>query len=184
MYLIEPIIIGLVLSADSFSAAIAMGFRPHKISDSLKFAFSSGGAEALTTFIGAMAGEKILSRYSSIDHWVAFLLLLAVALHMAYEGILALKNKTGHIEAVKFHGLVKILIVSLATSLDALAVGVSIGVSEKPLFPYILSIGGWAFISTIVGMAIARRAPKKLSPIFNLIGAFIIFILAIEMLGL
>ncbi|MGQ3888574.1 manganese efflux pump MntP family protein [Legionella sp. CNM-1927-20] len=177
MNLLEPIIWGLVLSADSFSVAVALGFRPHKLSDSLKFACSSGGAEVIAILLGAIAGKKILAQFSSISHWVAFLLLFAVAAHMFYEGIKELRS--GKLDLnLKFHSFIKILIVSIATSIDALAVGVSLAVSNKPLLPYLIPIGGWAFISTIVGMAIAKQVPKKLSAIFSIIGAFIIFILA------
>ncbi|WP_244946896.1 manganese efflux pump MntP family protein [Legionella israelensis] len=179
----EPIILGLVLSADSFSAAVAMGFRPHKFSDSLKFAASSGGAETILTLLGAMAGGKIVSQFSPIDHWIAFILLFSVSAHMVYEGFLELRNKSSHIETIAFHGFAKVLIVSLATSIDALAVGVSLGVSNKPLLAYLLSIGGFAFASVIAGMALARKVPKHLSAVFNLVGAFIIFILACDMLG-
>jgi len=83
----EMILVGLVLSADSFSAALAMGTRPFTKEDAFKFALASGGAEGLFTFIGALAGSFIVSKLSSIDHWIAFSLLGVVAIHMAYEGI-------------------------------------------------------------------------------------------------
>ncbi|RUQ84460.1 manganese efflux pump MntP [Legionella septentrionalis] len=184
MSIVEPILLGLVLSADSFSAAIAMGLKPHKTRDAFKFAALSGGAELIATFVGAITGGKIISQFSSIDHWIAFLLLLMVSLHMVYEGFIEWKNRHSDIPTIKFHGFIKLLIVAVATSLDALAVGVSLGISNKPLWPYLISIGGWAFASTIVGMRIANKIPKRLSAIFNLIGACIIFILAVEMLNL
>ncbi|WP_131782865.1 manganese efflux pump MntP family protein [Legionella gresilensis] len=179
MNLLEPIVWGLVLSADSFSAAVALGFRPHKFSDSLKFACSSGGAEVVAVIIGAMAGRKILAQFSSISQWIAFLLLFAVAAHMFYEGIKELKVERTE-QDLKFHSFIKILIVSIATSIDALAVGVSLAISTKPLLPYLISIGVWAFISTIVGMAIAKQVPQRLSAIFNIIGACILLILAFQ----
>lgn len=74
----EVIIVGLVLSADSFSAALALGTRTHKASDALKFACSSGGAEALVSFLGSIAGAKVVSEFDSFDHWVSFLLLFFV----------------------------------------------------------------------------------------------------------
>lgn len=179
----EVIIIGLVLCADSFSAALAMGSRPHKFSDSLKFAFSSGGAEAFVAFIGAIAGAKIIAQFDYIDHWISFFLLTAVAIHMAWEGIEELRN--GHEEESgpkKFHSLFKVILVSFATSLDALAVGVTLGAAGKVLPPYIASIGLWAFCSTIVGMSIAKRVSDRLGPIFNIIGALILQALAINFL--
>ncbi|CEG58634.1 manganese efflux pump MntP [Legionella fallonii] len=184
MNILEPIALGLVLSADSFSAAIAMGLKPHKFRDAIKFASLSGGAELIATFIGAWAGEKIISQFSSIDHWIAFFLLFAVAMHMLYEGFIEWKNRGETLDVVKFHGFIKLLIVAVATSLDSLAVGVSLGISNKPLFPYLISIGGCAFVTTVIGMGIAKRIPKRLSAIFNVIAASILFILAVEMMAL
>ncbi|STX51033.1 Domain of uncharacterised function DUF [Legionella busanensis] len=180
MNLLEPLIWGMVLSADSFSAAVALGFRPHKFSDSLKFAISSGSAEVVAVIIGAMAGKKILAQFSSVSHWIAFLLLFGVAAHMFYEGIKELKSGKAEYN-LKFHSFIKILIVSIATSIDALAVGVSLAISNKSLLLYLISIGGWAFISTIVGMAIAKQVPKSLSATFNIIGACILFALAFKL---
>ncbi len=183
--LLEIIIVGLVLCADSFSAALAMGARPHKFTDTLKFAFSSGGAEALVAFLGAIAGTTIVARFDSIDHWVSFILLLGVALHMAYEGISELKSKDDQTEErvpKKFHSLWKVILISFATSLDAFAVGVGLGVSGKPLTPYIASIGLWAFFSTIVGMGLAKIASRKLGPVFSLIGSVVLLILAFKFL--
>lgn len=179
----EILVVGLVLCADSFSAALAMGGRPHKFSDTLKFAFSSGGAEALVTFLGAIAGSKIISEFDSIDHWISFILLVAVAVHMTVEGIHELKEKVDERDKPKeFHSFIKVLIVSFATSLDAFAVGVSIGVSDKPLTPFIISIGLWAFFSTIIGMSIAKFASKNAGPIFSFIGALVLLLLAFKFL--
>lgn len=182
--ILEILIVGLVLSADSFSAALAMGARPHKTSDTLKFALSSGGAEALVSFLGAIAGATIVAKFDSIDHWVSFFLLCGVAIHMAHEGYTELKDKKDVELAPKpFHNFWKILIVSFATSLDAFAVGVSLGVSDKPLPPYIVSIGLWAFFSTIIGMSVAKVASKKMGPLFSLIGSLVLFSLAFKFLS-
>lgn len=179
----ETLIVGLVLCADSFSAALAMGARPHKLSDTLKFAVSSGGAEALVSFLGAMAGAKIIAEFDSVDHWVSFVLLSVVAIHMAYEGITELKgNHKGEQTPKEFHSFIKIMIISFATSLDAFAVGVSLGSTGKPLEPFIISIGLWAFFSTIVGMSIAKLASKKLGSIFSIIGALVLLTLAFKFL--
>lgn len=180
---IEIFIVGLVLCADSFSAALAMGSRPHKTSDTIKFALTSGGAEALVSFLGAIAGAKIISEFDSIDHWVSFVLLTIVAIHMAYESFLELKGKHENDPKPKeFHSYLKILIVSFATSLDAFAVGVSLGVTGKPLTPFIISIGLWAFLSTVLGMNIAKYSSKKLGPIFSLIGSLVLLTLAFKFL--
>ena len=98
----EIIIVGLVLSADSFSAAVAMGHRPFSKKDAYRFAIASGSAEALMTLIGAFAGGFIISKFSAIDHWIGFILLGGVAVHMAYEGIADLMSNTIKEEQLEF----------------------------------------------------------------------------------
>lgn len=181
-FLFEVTIVGLVLSVDSFSAAMAMGHRPFSKNDAFKFAFSSGGAEAIVAFLGAIAGLQVIRRFEAIDHWIAFFLLTGVALHMAYEGIIEFKNKEIKNESLKFHSFSKILVVSLATSLDAFGVGIGLGISNKPLAPYIISIGFWAFTTTIIGLYLAKRLSNKFGPIMNLVGAVVLVILAFQML--
>jgi len=180
--MLEVIIIGLVLSIDSFSAAIAMGNRPFSQNDALYFALSSGIAEGVVALFGALAGGQIISRFESIDHWVAFFLLLAVALHMAYESIRELMSKEIKEEALKFHSFKKILLVSLATSLDAFGVGVGLGFSTESLPPYIISIVFWAFSATLLGLYFAKKLSRKLGPIMGLVGSVILGFMSIQML--
>jgi putative Mn2+ efflux pump MntP len=183
MYLIyEVVIVGLVLSADSFSAAVAMGHRPFSERDAYRFALASGGAEALMTLIGAIAGNFIISKFSSIDHWIGFILLGGVAVHMAYEGIESLLSKEVKIEQLEFHSFKKVLIVSFATSLDALGVGIGLGISKKPIAPFIASIAFWAFVTTILGLHLARKLSQKFGPIMNLMGALVLGYLAFQIL--
>lgn len=180
--LLEILLVGLVLSADSFSAALALGVRPHRLSDTLKFASTSGGAEALVSFIGAVAGAQVITHFESLGHWVSFSLLSAVALHMVYEGWHELRAPEQTSAHRNFHSYLRVLIVSFATSLDAFAVGVSLGVAGKPLIPFIASIGLWAFVSTIVAMSIAKKVSRKFGPLFSLVGSLILFTMAFKFL--
>ena len=178
----ESLIIGLVLSADSFSAAMAMGNRPFTKKDVLKFACSSGGAEAGVALIGSIAGAEIISKFAAIDHWIAFTLLMGIALHMAYEGISHLRGKVEVEEKETFHSFAKILIVSFATSLDAFGVGISLGIAHKPMVPFIVSIGAWAFITTVAGLYLSRRLSKKFGSYMSLFGALVLAVMAFQML--
>ena len=178
----EVIIIGLILSADSFSVAAVMGLRSFSRKNAVIFAASSGGAEALLTLFGALAGIELADKIKAFDHFVAFGLLMAVALKMAYDGIHDLLNKEEKVEKLDFHGLGKVLIVSFATSIDAFGVGIGLGLAQKPITPYIFSIGIWAFISTIAGLYLAKKLSKKSGPIVTIIGAIILGIIAFEML--
>lgn len=182
---LEVTALGLVLSADSFSAAIAMGGRPFKRSDAIKFALCSGGAELLATAAGYWAGHNVISLISSVDHWIAFGLLALVAFHMGLEGFEGLRNQ--HIEKQElpdFHSFGKVLLVSFATSLDAFGVGVGLGVADKPVAPFLVSIGLWAFVATIAGLYLARQLSAKFGPIFTLIGAVVLGFMSIQMLSI
>lgn len=181
-FILEVSVVGLILSADSFSAAVAMGHRPFSKKDAFRFALSSGSAEALVTLIGALAGSQVISRFEAVDHWIAFGLLAAVAVHMAYEGIKDLFSKEVKEEKLNFHSFSKVLIVSFATSLDAFGVGIGLGISDKPLAPFIISIGFWAFSTTIIGLHIAKRLSSKFGPIMNVVGAIVLGVIAFQML--
>jgi len=177
----EIIIVGLVLSADSFSAAVAMGHRSFTKKDAYRFAIASGGAEGLMTLFGALAGS-LLSKLSGIDHWVGFILLAGVALHMGYEGIVDLISETVKEEKLDFHSFKKVLIVSFATSLDALSVGIGLGISKKPIILYVLSISFWAFATTIIGLHLAKKLARNFGPIMNIVGSIVLGAMAFQIL--
>ncbi len=178
----EVIMIGLILSADSFSAAAIMGMRPFSRKNALIFAISSGGTEALLTLFGAMAGFGLASKIQAFDHFVAFGLLIAVALKMAYDGFCDFASKEEGVEKLDSHSLGKVLLVSFATSIDAFGVGIGLGIAKKPIASYVFSIGIWAFISTIAGLYLAKKLSKKSGPVVTLVGAIILGIIAFRML--
>jgi manganese efflux pump family protein len=182
--IVEVFMLGLVLSADSFSAAVAMGSRPFKRSEALKFAACSGGAETLATWAGYWAGANVISLIAAYDHWIAFALLGGVAAHMFYEGISELRSKEAKVEQVNFHSFTKVLIVSFATSLDAFGVGVGLGIAKKEIAPYLASIAFWAFSATLLGLYLARKLSHKFGPIFTLIAACVLALMSIQMLSI
>ena len=178
----EVFTLGIILSADSFSAAVAMGSRPFSKADLFKFAVASSGAEAISTLLGFYAGSKIIKLISAYDHWIAFALLLGVAIHMVFEGVQGLRQDTPEVTNKRFHSFAKILVVSFATSMDAFGVGIGLGIADKTIWPYIGSIAFWAFLSTVVGLYLGRTFSKKLGPIFTLIAAVVLGYLAFQML--
>jgi putative Mn2+ efflux pump MntP len=182
--ILEILIVGLVLSIDSFLAAVAMGHRPFTRKDALRFAFSSGGAEGLATLVGALAGAHLISKLEAWDHWIAFTLLIAVALHMAWEGIEHWRGDHDEEapEKKEFHSFARILVVSFATSMDAFGVGIGLGVAQKPIKAYVISIAIWAFTSTIAGLLLARKLSDRFGPIMHFVGAVVLAILAFQML--
>jgi len=184
MQYLSILVFGLVLSVDSFTASVGMGAKNLSKSDGLKFALSSGGMEALMTALGHAFGAFIVLKFSQYDHWIAFLLLMGVALHMFKEGWEE-KNHHSHSgeELVAKKGnLVKIILLSFATSIDALGVGVSLGAAQKIIWPYLISIGLFAFFATILGLKLGQYAKSKLGFYAHVVGAMVLCGLAIHSL--
>lgn len=136
----------------------------------------------LAAFVGFWAGANVISVIAAYDHWIAFGLLAGVAAHMAFEGIQELRSAETQSQELNFHGFVKVLLVSFATSLDAFGVGVGLGLAGKDIAPFLLSIGLWAFVATLVGLYLARKLSRKFGPIFTLMGAVVLGVIAIQML--
>ena len=179
----EALILGLVLSADAFSASVAMGFRPFNSRNVVQFASVSAVIAIVALWMGALAGTHILSYIAAYDHWVAFLLLATVASHMAFEGIMGLIHPAHPVcRNARFHSLAKILMVSCATSLDALGVGMSLGISSKPILPFLSWVAIWTVTATVLGLYLARKLSLRFGPVISLIGAAILGFMSLQLL--
>lgn len=119
----EIILFAVVLSIDSFSAAFAMGFRRFSAERAFSFAFSSAFAEGFATAIGFFLGHFAKDLIVNYDHWVAFVLLVAVGSHMCWEAYHHDPNESTESEDPRTHSLLKILFISTVTSIDSLGVG-------------------------------------------------------------
>lgn len=183
---LEILIFSLVLSIDSFSAALALGVRHFSRKRALFFAFSSGFSEGMATAIGFLLGHLAQDLIMTYDHWVAFFLLLLVGGHMCYGAYGEMKNPQTEAETmvIKNHSLLKILFISSITSIDSLGVGVSLGLVEKPIAAYSLAIGGCAFVATYVGLFCAKKISGHLGEKVELFGGGVLIALGFKMLSL
>jgi hypothetical protein len=182
--MIELLLFTIILSIDSFSAAVALGFRHFSSKRALFFAFSSGLAEGLATAIGFFLGRIAQNLITAYDHWIAFALLFIVGSHMCYEAYLEMSNQKVAEEEIKVHGALKILLVSSITSIDSLGVGVSLGLVNKPILIYSLAIGIGAFMSTYLGLFLAKRISHRFGGQVEFIGGIVLILIGIKMLSI
>jgi len=188
MQLFHAVLFGIILSVDSFSAAFAMGFRSHTVGDAFKYcaisAISAGGMAVLGFFFGHI----IISKISAYDHWIAFFLLIVVGLHMIFEAIRKIRQSKTKAKKTKepenFYGALRILLVSFITSLDALGVGMGLGVAGKSWLLYSFVIGMGALMATFVGLRLARVFSENFGPRCEIVGGLVLIILAFPMLNL
>ena len=122
---IEIFLIGVGLSMDAFAVSICKGLSMKKIKkrDVFIIALFFGGFQALMPFIGWFLGKGFESYITSIDHWIAFILLGIIGGKMLIDGIKAEDDEeTGEFKL----DLKELFLLAIATSIDALAVGITL----------------------------------------------------------
>ena len=129
---IEIFLIGVGLSMDAFAVSICKGLSMKKIKkrDVFIIALFFGGFQALMPFIGWFLGKGFESYITSIDHWIAFILLGIIGGKMLIDGIKAEDDEeTGEFKL----DLKELFLLAIATSIDALAVGITFTFIKKPI---------------------------------------------------
>lgn len=153
MGIIEIFLIALSLSLDAFAVSISSGgtMKFLNLRNWLKMAFFFGAFQALMPVIGWLAGISLLEYISSFDHWVAFLLLLLVGSKMIYEGFKIEDLNCEKNKACPFQTWT-LLLLSFATSIDALAVGITFSVVKISIITPVLTIGLVTFFMSLAGV--------------------------------
>ncbi|MGB7294797.1 MAG: manganese efflux pump MntP family protein [Candidatus Aminicenantales bacterium] len=175
--------IALALAMDAFAVSLGLGLslRPATGGQTLRLAFSFGFFQFLMSVLGWAAGEKLIQHIARYDHWLAFGLLLAVGGKMIFESLRPGKDSPDR-RNDPTRGL-SLLVLSVATSLDALAVGLSLAALRVAiLFPAVV-IGVVAFIVTVLGMKIGPALRKVIGRRAELLGGMILILIGIKILA-
>ncbi len=174
------LLIGVGLSFDSFAVSVSCGLMKQEIKfkQAVLVAGSLAFFQAMFPVIGWFFGKTIHDLISSIDHWIAFGLLSVVGVKMVIEGI----KPEGVLK--KFDPLkLRVLIgLSVATSIDALVVGLSYGFLEVPILLPIIVIGSVTFIASMLGMLFGKNIPAKRSHQSIILGGIILIAMGVKFL--
>lgn len=184
----ESLVIGFVLTIDSFTVALALGVAGFSSGQGQKFLFAGVSAFSglLSVALGIFFGALIMKNFSAYDHWIAFSLLFFVSLEMlwnSYKSIKKIEVTTGPTnKSLARAGLMRLLLVTLATNIDAL--GVAMGWSVKSQSPVWLLFWTalFAFFGTFVGLGAARKLNASFGPRIGLVGAILLLGLSLKML--
>lgn len=165
------IFIAIGLSMDSFAVSIANGLTIRDLNAKKKFiiSFMMTIFHALMISIGWFAGIGIEKYIKDFDHWVAFILLLFIGLKMIYESI---KNKDNE-KKMEFNISV-ILGQSFATSIDALAVGISFAFLSLSIFAPVLIIGFVIFVFSLIGLQLGKIVGKRIRKGVEILGGLVL----------
>jgi putative Mn2+ efflux pump MntP len=178
--LITIIVIALGLAMDAFAVSIVSGaaYKQLKIKHALRIALFFGGFQAIMPLIGYLAGLSIKTYIISYDHWVAFGLLSAVGGKMIYESF---KIKTAE-ENLNPSNILTLLVLSVATSIDALAIGITLSFLRVSLAAAVSIIGLVTFVLSYLGVFIGKRFGHFFENKIEAIGGLILIGLGLKIL--
>jgi putative Mn2+ efflux pump MntP len=170
------------LAMDALAVAIAVGIALHQASlrQTFRLAWHFGLFQALMPVIGWLGGSAVSGLVQAYDHWIAFALLAFIGGNMIRE---ACGEKEERQEKDATRGL-SLVVLSVATSIDALAVGFSMSLLKTPILLPAVVIGLVAASATVLGLHLGRLAAssKRLSLYAEIVGGLVLWAIAINIL--
>ncbi len=180
MSLVTIILLAVALGVDAFSVAIGIGAANARRAWSpvLRLSGAFGLFQFAMPVAGWLAGSTVTAMIAGFDHWIAFALLAFVGGKMIWEGF---GKESDEEKADQTKGL-PLLLLSIATSIDALAVGFSISVLNMPiLFPAVI-IGIICFFMTAIGMLFGKALAKLFGRRVEIFGGVVLMAIGVKIL--
>ena len=179
MGIIELIVLSIGLAMDAFAVAVCKGLLMAKMKwkNACIIGMYFGGFQALMPLIGYLLGISFQEQITSIDHWIAFILLGAIGINMIKEAIS--KDNEKQNDSIKFKDM---LILAVATSIDALAVGITFAFLKVNIWLAISLIGIITFIISVVGVKIGNIFGDKYEKKAEFAGGLILILLGVKIL--
>ncbi len=148
--------IAVALAMDAFAVALAAGLTLPKLTGRhlFRFGFHFGLFQALMPVLGWIAGVSLRQKIEVFDHWIAFILLFCVGAKMLKDAFKDDDSEEANGDPTRGASLVML---SIATSIDALAIGLSLAVLGVVIWTPAIVIGLTACVLTIMGMLLGRR---------------------------
>ncbi len=178
MHFAELLLIGVGLSMDAFAVSICKGLSvPRlKIRHALLTGLYFGGFQFLMPVLGWLLGYRFEEMIRSVDHWIAFLLLAVIGVNM-------IKESFGEAEKLSDDfGLRTMLLLAVATSIDALAVGVTFAFLEVSILPAAALIGVTTFTLSALGVWIGHVFGARFKAKAERLGGVILILIGTKIL--
>ena len=174
----ELLLLAVGLSMDAFAVSVCkgLGMTKSSVKGGLLCGLWFGGFQALMPLIGWLLGCRFEALIRSVDHWVAFFLLLVIGGNM-------IKESRGQAEQLSDDfGFKTMLLLAIATSIDALAVGISFAFLSVDILPAALLIGCTTFLLSAAGCYIGRAVGAKYKSGAELTGGIILILIGLKIL--
>ena len=184
MSFIDLFLIGVGLSMDAFAVAICQGLSMTRIKwgHALTVGLYFGGFQALMPFIGWMLGSQFAGRIQQYDHWIAFILLVLIGGNMIREALSGDEEDAAQAEMDLRLDHKKLFLMAIATSIDALAIGVTFAFLETAILPAIGIIGCTTFCISVAGVAVGCWFGARYKKRAEITGGAILVLLGVRIL--
>ena len=179
MGIIELILLSIGLGMDAFAVSVCKGISMKKMNwkKACIIGLYFGGFQAIMPVIGYFFGSSFESIITNIDHWIAFILLAIIGAKMIQEAFQ--KEEEEYTEDISVKTMI---VLSIATSIDALAVGITFAFLKVNLLLAITLIGTITFILSVIGTKIGNRFGDKYKSKAELAGGIILIIIGLKIL--
>lgn len=182
---IELLLMGVGLAMDAFAVSICKGLAMRKVNkkQAVVIGLFFGGFQALMPFIGWLLGSQFESYITSIDHWIAFILLGFIGGKMMVEAL-----KPGEEDEVEVKemdaplDLKEMFLLAVATSIDALAVGITFAFLDYPIVEAVSIIGITTFCISVGGVYVGNFFGNKYKNKAEFVGGLILVIIGLRIL--
>lgn len=181
MEIFELILLSIGLGMDAFAVSVCKGISMKKMNwkKASLIGLYFGGFQAVMPILGYFFGTSFESFITNIDHWIAFILLVIIGAKMIQEAFQKDKDEDEYNEDISVKTM---LILSIATSIDALAVGITFAFLKVDLVLAVSLIGIITFILSVLGTKIGNRFGDKYKSKAELIGGIILILIGLKIL--
>lgn len=182
MSLVELVLIAVSLSMDAFAVAICKGLSIERLRprDAVKVGLYFGVFQAGMPLLGYLLGTAFAQLVASIDHWIAFALLALIGGNMIHEALE--KDDCGCKDRDPELGFRAMLPLAVATSIDALAVGVSFAFLQVRILPAVSLIGLITFALSCGGVYVGRFFGGRFKSKAELLGGAVLILMGVKIL--
>ena len=181
MTFVELLLIAIGLSMDAFSVSVCKGLTTKKFSWRMALACGLwfGGFQALMPTIGYFLGAQFEGFIDSYAHWIAFGLLILIGANMIREAIWGEGEEGEDNDSLDFKTM---FFLAIATSIDALAVGVSFACIQVNIWLSVLTIGIATFLFSVLGVKIGHVFGSKYEKSAGIVGGIILILIGLKIL--
>ena len=173
--------IAVGVSADAFAVALGKGLHMPRfdLRHAVAIALTFGGFQAVMPLVGWLLASQFARYITGVDHWVAFGLLLLIGLKMIWEAVRPGEDTEEDSDALPVREL---LVLAVATSIDALAVGISFAFLDVAVGWAVLLIGVCTAVLSFVGVLLGRRVGHRFGAPAEIAGGVILILIGTRVL--